>query len=91
MAGVEVGDLGPKYGYNSKDNGWMILNQVRIPRNQMMMRFSEVDRQGNYNSLGDPRILYSIMLTIRVLMICHAPRALAHGLTIAGRYAVVRR
>ena len=32
MPGVKCGDMGPKLGYNSKDNGWMTLNEVRIPR-----------------------------------------------------------
>lgn len=26
--GIDVGDVGPKYGYNSKDNGFLILNSV---------------------------------------------------------------
>lgn len=36
MPGVECGDIGPKLGYHSKDNGWLILKNVRIPRNQML-------------------------------------------------------
>lgn len=26
MPGCEMGDIGPKFGYNSKDNGYLILN-----------------------------------------------------------------
>lgn len=26
MPGVKTGDMGPKHGYNSKENGWMILD-----------------------------------------------------------------
>jgi len=26
LEGIEAGDLGPKIGYGSKDNGYMILN-----------------------------------------------------------------
>ena len=33
MLGIKSGDLGPKFGYNEKDNGWMTFNKVRIPRN----------------------------------------------------------
>ena len=36
LPGVECGDLGPKFGYNSKDNGYLILNKVRIPRRNMV-------------------------------------------------------
>lgn len=32
MPGVKSGDLGPKLGYNSKDNGWLTFDHVRIPR-----------------------------------------------------------
>lgn len=34
--GIDVGDVGPKYGYNSKDNGFLILNQVRINENDLV-------------------------------------------------------
>ncbi len=48
MPGVELGDIGPKFGYNTKDNGYMVLNHVRIPRTNMLKRFSEVDAEGNF-------------------------------------------
>jgi acyl-CoA oxidase len=32
MPGVKSGDLGPKFGYSSKDNGWMTFDNVRIPK-----------------------------------------------------------
>ena len=35
--GVKAGDLGPKIGYQSKDNGWASFDQVRIPRTNMLM------------------------------------------------------
>lgn len=36
MPGIKCGELGPKFGYHAKDNGWMTLDQVRIPRSQML-------------------------------------------------------
>lgn len=36
MPGVKTGDMGPKLGYNSKDNGWMTLDQVRVKRDQLL-------------------------------------------------------
>ena len=30
--GIKCGDMGPKFGYNSKNNGWCSFDQVRIPR-----------------------------------------------------------
>ena len=39
LPGVEVGDIGPKYGSNAKDNGYLILKNVRIPRRNMLQRY----------------------------------------------------
>ena len=41
-AGVTVGDIGPKLGYFGMDNGFLKLDKVRIPRDQMLMRYSQV-------------------------------------------------
>ena len=46
MPGCEMGDIGPKFGYNSKDNGYMIFRNVRIPRTDMLRKYAEVDEQG---------------------------------------------
>jgi acyl-CoA oxidase len=32
MPGIKSGDMGPKFGYHGKDNGWMTMDNVRIPR-----------------------------------------------------------
>ena len=42
MAGVSVGDIGPKLGANANDNGYLMLDHVRVPRENMLMRFSRV-------------------------------------------------
>jgi len=44
--GIDVGDIGPKYGYNSKDNGFLLLNNVKIPRNDMLNRYASVTKDG---------------------------------------------
>ena len=41
-AGITVGDIGPKYGYFGMDNGFLSMNNVRIPRDQMLMKYSQV-------------------------------------------------
>ena len=91
LPGVELGDIGPKFGYLAKDNGYMSLNNVRIPRTDMFRRFSEVDKDGNFLIKGDLRTLYSVMLFIRVTISVLAPKTLAQALVIATRYAAVRR
>lgn len=42
LPGITVGDIGMKFGsgaYNSMDNGVLRFDNVRIPRDQMLMRF----------------------------------------------------
>lgn len=46
------GDIGPKIGFNTMDNGFLILDRVRIPRSNMAMRHQQVDRNGVYTSTG---------------------------------------
>ena len=91
LPGIECGDIGPKFGYNTKDNGYMIFNNVRIPRKNMMRRFVELDEEGQMSIKGDLRAIYGIMLETRVWIAGDAPLNLSKGLTIATRYAAVRR
>jgi len=36
MPGIKSGDMGPKFGFHSKNNAWLTLDNVRIPRNQLL-------------------------------------------------------
>lgn len=42
FTGVESGDIGSKFGFQSNDNGYLKLSNVRIPRENMLMRYSKV-------------------------------------------------
>ena len=44
LKGIEVGDIGPKQGFNTKDNGYCIFNNVRIPRKNMLMKYHTVSK-----------------------------------------------
>ena len=67
--GFESGCVGPKIGYTSKDNGWAIFTHVRIPRKNMFMGLASVDKEGNFEITGDMRVLYTIMMNIRLLLV----------------------
>ena len=41
-AGITLGDIGPKFGYDSNDNGFLRFDHVRIPRKNMLMKNAEV-------------------------------------------------
>lgn len=43
IIGVKVGDIGPKLTFNIVDNGYLILNNVRIPRENMLMKNAQVN------------------------------------------------
>ena len=46
-SGVIVGEIGPKLGMNTNDNGYLGFSKVRIPRTQMLMKHSQVLEVGN--------------------------------------------
>ena len=83
--------MGPKLGYASKNNGWLHMTKLRIPRDQMMMKYTKVDRNGDFSIEGDTRVLYSVMMNIRTQLIFGAGGSLSRALTIALRYSCVRR
>ena len=91
VAGVKTGDMGPKFGYFSKDNGWATFKNVRVPRDQLLQKFVQVDRDGTFSVSGDIRALYASMLITRTQMVKAASLTTNMGLTIALRYSTVRR
>ena len=91
MPGIKCGDLGPKFGYVGKDNGWLTLSNVRVPRDQLLQRFLSVDRDGSVSIKGDMRILFSTMLKTRFQIFSATRMVLVMALTIAVRYSLVRR
>ncbi|KAG0265945.1 hypothetical protein DFQ27_000253 [Actinomortierella ambigua] len=91
--GVKVGDIGPKaYGGFAKiDNGFVRFDHHRIPRENMLMRFSKVTKDGQYIKPPSSKLAYGSMVLIRSYMIRVAALNLARAATIATRYATVRR
>ncbi|BAT75827.1 peroxisomal acyl-coenzyme A oxidase 1-like [Vigna umbellata] len=95
LPGITVGDIGMKFGngaYNSMDNGVLRFDHVRIPRNQMLMRVSQVTREGKYAQSSVPRqLVYGTMVYVRQTIVRDASSALARAVCIATRYSAVRR
>ena len=40
--GIKLGFIGPKMGYAAIDNGFLAFNKVHIPRENMLMKYSQV-------------------------------------------------
>ncbi|RAL54702.1 hypothetical protein DM860_001830 [Cuscuta australis] len=95
LPGITVGDIGTKFGngaYNTMDNGVLRLDHVRIPRDQMLMRVSQVTREGKYVQSDIPRqILYGTMVFVRQSIVSDASSALSRAVCIATRYSAIRR
>ena len=48
--GVTITDMGVKMGMNGVDNAALSFSNVRIPRVNMLNKFTDVDENGNYHS-----------------------------------------
>ena len=66
LPGVEAGDIGPKFGFDARDNGYVLFNNVRIPRDNILKRYISVDKDGSVGIKGNPLVLYSIMMYTRL-------------------------
>ena len=42
LLGITIGDIGPKMDFDHTDNGFLKLDHVRIPRENMLNRFAQV-------------------------------------------------
>ncbi|PAA84744.1 hypothetical protein BOX15_Mlig009939g1 [Macrostomum lignano] len=92
LPGVVCGDIGPKMGYHTIDNGFLQLNSVRIPRENMLMRNAEVQPDGTYiRRVSNEKLTYGTMVFVRSLIVSDAARGISEAATIAVRYACVRR
>ncbi|KAF2280559.1 acyl-CoA oxidase [Westerdykella ornata] len=92
LENIHVGDVGPKFGYNTMDNGFLLFNHVKVPHVNMLARFSRVDPETNtYVPNPVPTLVYGTMTWVRSTIVMQAGSALARGVTIATRYCAVRR
>ncbi|MCL4146251.1 UNVERIFIED_CONTAM: hypothetical protein GTU68_044626, partial [Idotea baltica] len=96
MPGVRIGDCGEKLGLNGVDNGRLWFDQVRIPRENLLNRFGDVDADGVYSSpiTSESRRFFTMLGTLvggRVCVPIAGLSAAKSGLAIAIKYAAVRR
>ncbi|KAF2710628.1 acyl-CoA oxidase [Pleomassaria siparia CBS 279.74] len=92
LENVHVGDIGPKFGYNTMDNGFLLFNKVKVPHISMLARFSRVDPETNeYVRQGSPSLIYGTLTWVRSTIVMQAGSVLARGVTIATRYCAIRR
>jgi acyl-CoA oxidase len=96
MSGVTVKDSGYKMGLNGVDNGRIWFDNVRVPKDNLLNRFGDIDENGNYDSpLKNPSKRFFTMLGALVVgRICVGLAGISaskSALTIAIKYALKRR
>lgn len=64
LPGVTVGDVGPKFGLNTLDNGFVLFDHVRIPHENMLAKYSHVVKAtGIYERPPNAKVGYGTMVT----------------------------
>ena len=91
LPGVQVGDIGTKLGYNSIDNGYLLFNNVVVPKSALLNRFVDISPEGDFELKSDPRLLYQIMSETRLAIVMGCAFNLFRSGLVATRYAVCRR
>lgn len=90
--GIDVGDIGPKMGLHSNDNGFLRFDHFRVPKDAMLNKFARINDYGDYEII-DPnaiKILYLSLIKARSTLVYDAWYPLSNALTISIRYSLVR-
>lgn len=95
LPGVTTSDCGYKGGLAGVDNGRIVFDQVRIPRDNLLNRYGNVAEDGTYSSPVENtnRRFFTMLGTLvrgRVSVGGSAAASAQVALSIAGRYALKR-
>jgi len=93
---VTITDCGQKAGLNGVDNGRLVFDGVRVPREALLNRFADVAEDGTYSSSIDDgtRRFFTMLGTLvrgRISVAGGAGTAAQKALTLAIRYGATRR
>ncbi|XP_028156317.1 probable peroxisomal acyl-coenzyme A oxidase 1 [Ostrinia furnacalis] len=90
LPGIKVGEIGPKLGFQTVNNGFLGFNNFRIPRKNMLMKNSQVLKDGTYIKGPNDKLTYGTMVRVRVNILSDVALYVAKAATIAVRYSAVR-
>lgn len=79
-----------KAGRQGLDNGWIQFTNVRVPRENMLMRWAQVTADGQFIPPKNLAISYMTLIGERLLTLEAVNIGVGQCVTIATRYACVR-
>ncbi|EFA78930.1 acyl-CoA oxidase [Heterostelium album PN500] len=95
LPGVEIRDITQKSAYNGIDNGGLLFRNVRIPKDNMLDRFSCVNERGQYQSTVPPNRHFAAMMSVffigRLCISSISLTAMKSGLVVALSYSHNRK
>lgn len=96
LNGVTIGDCGKKAGMQGVDNGFILFNNFRIPRLNLLNRFSDVTQDGKFKTdieSADQRFALQLgaLGTGRIMVLLSSVLAIDMAIKIAIRFAAMRQ
>jgi acyl-CoA oxidase len=75
---IAVGVVGPKYGYASMNNAYMVFGHFRAPKSAMLSRYAKIsDETGTLSRTGHPAVVHGSPTFVRGQIIMHERLVLA--------------
>lgn len=92
LPGIYIGDIGPKMGYNTTDNGYMLFDHVKVPHFNQLARFAKVEADtAVYVPPKSSALTYGTLTWVRAGIVRNARTVLMRSVTVAVRYCAIRR
>lgn len=93
---IIIGDIGEKIGLNGIDNGFIMFNNYRIPKDNLLNRIGDINDDGSYESVfSEPSKMLGAALESlsagRLGIMHESTNTISHAVVIAVRYAAIRK
>ena len=94
--GVIIGNVGEKVGVNGIDNAFIHFDNFVVPYDALLDRFSQITEDGEFvSSIKSPAKRFGLMMSGltrgRMSVVIQSSTGLRNAITIALRYAAVRK
>ena len=57
-----MGDIGAKYGFNTKENGYIKFTNYKVSKNALLGKYFEMNKKGDIQKKGSLKVMYSAMM-----------------------------